>query len=257
MQAQVPARPSPPRLVNDLAGIFTPVQQRLLEQELRRFDDSTSNQIAVVTLPSLDGYAPADMAYEIGKQWGVGQEEDDNGIVVLIKPKTDEESGEVFIAPGYGLEAVIPDAVCKRIIEEEMLPYFRDGQYFMGTKVAVGVLQCLAKGEISKDRYEESFDYVALIIAVSIFVLFLVLAILALRSGSGNDDGYSGGSDDSDDNDRWRRMFTFLALWTLFNNSNSSHSGSWGGFSNDDNDFGGYGGFGGGSFGGGGAGGSW
>ena len=111
--AQVPARPQPQRLVNDLSGLFSSRQVQVLERALVDFADSTSNQIVVVTVPELYGYDKAELAYEIGQQWGVGQKEFDNGLVILIKPKTAYSNGEVFIATGYGLEGAVTDAFAK------------------------------------------------------------------------------------------------------------------------------------------------
>ncbi len=112
----IPDRPEPPRLVNDFAGIFTAQQLASLERDLVAFDDSTSNQITVVTVTDLEGYDVAEYATRIGLDWGVGSEKFDNGIVILIRPKTSSADGKVFIAVGYGLEGVIPDAYAKRII---------------------------------------------------------------------------------------------------------------------------------------------
>ena len=115
----VPSRPSPARLVNDLAGLFTDVQEAEMERMLVAFDDSTSNQITVVTVKDLEGYEASEYATRIGLDWGVGSEKFDNGVVILVKPKT-SSSGEVFIAVGYGLEGAVPDAYAKRIIENVM-----------------------------------------------------------------------------------------------------------------------------------------
>ena len=128
----VPSRPVPQRLVNDYAGLFTWEEKAHLEQALVAFDDSTSNQITVVTVNDLEGYEPAEYATRIGLDWQVGSADFDNGVVVLVKPKTDDSDGQVFIAVGYGLEGAIPDAYAKRIIENEMIPHFREGDYFGG-----------------------------------------------------------------------------------------------------------------------------
>ena len=251
LQAQVPARPVPPRLVNDFAGVFSPTQRQAMERELVAFDDTTSNQITVVTLPSLGGYAAADMAYEIGRQWGVGQAEYDNGVVVLIKPKTADGSGEVFIAPGYGLEGAIPDAVCKRIIEDEMIPYFRENDYYGGVQAALAVLKPLAVGEIRAENYLDDDVLIAFAVAGVLLLAGFILFIVALVKGGKNKDGFNGGGDGDGDNGLGAAMGL---LWLLSHSGNRSHGGSWGGFSGGG---GGFGGFGGGGFGGGGAGGRW
>ena len=117
----IPPRPVPPRLVNDFAGIFTARETLHLEQMLTAFDDSTSNQIAVITTTDLEGLTPAEYATRTGLEWGIGSEKYDNGIVVLVKPKTYSSNGQVNISVGYGLEGAIPDAYAKRIIDNEMM----------------------------------------------------------------------------------------------------------------------------------------
>ena len=84
----IPSRPQPQRLVNDLAGLFSPAQISRLESTLVAFDDSTSNQIAVVTVKDLEGYPASEYATRIGLEWQVGTAEFNNGIVLLVKPKT-------------------------------------------------------------------------------------------------------------------------------------------------------------------------
>ena len=125
----IPERPVPPRLVTDMAGIFSPDKVAQLEKKLVWFNQQTSTQIAIVTVKDLHGYDISDFAFRLGDKWGVGQKGFNNGIVILIKPKTNEEKGRIFIATGYGLEAVVPDAIAKRIVEVEILPEFRKNNY--------------------------------------------------------------------------------------------------------------------------------
>ena len=99
LMAQVPERPQPQRLVNDLADIFSSSQEQRMESALVAFADSTSNQIAVVSVPELYGMDKAQLAFEIGEKWGVGQQKFDNGVVILVKPKVGNSRGEVFTTP--------------------------------------------------------------------------------------------------------------------------------------------------------------
>ena len=147
VQGGIPPKPDPPRLVNDFAGIFTATQSDELEQRLVAFNDSTSNVICVVTVADLEGYDVSEYAYEIGDKWGVRDKDHNNGIVLLVKPKN-ETSGEVAIQVGYDLEAAIPDITCKRIIEREMIPHFKENDYYGGVTAAIEVLCPLAAGEI-------------------------------------------------------------------------------------------------------------
>ncbi|MDE5609894.1 MAG: TPM domain-containing protein [Bacteroidales bacterium] len=245
----VPPAPVPPRLVNDYANIL---QQEAwgFERVLQAFNDSTSNQITIVTLNDLGGYSASQMAFEIGERWGVGNAKYDNGVVILIKPRNDYGAGEVFIAPGYGLEAVLPDAVCKRIIDDEMIPYFRQGEYAEGILAALQVIMPLAAGEISVKEYmpqDEVAIALALIFAI-IAVALVVFAVAVVAAKNKNNKNNGGGSGGQDVN-RGLRMAVLGTLLSMGNASGGSRS-SGGGFGG-----GGFGGFGGGSFGGGGAGG--
>ena len=246
----VPPAPVPPRLVNDYAGIL---QQEAfgLERVLRAFNDSTSNQITIVTLNDLGGYPASQMAYEIGERWGVGNAKYNNGVVILIKPRNDKGAGEVFIAPGYGLEAAMPDAVCKRIIDDEMIPYFRQNKYAEGVLAGLQVIMPLAAGEISVKEYMPEDDVViaiALIFSlIAVGLIFLAVAVVAAKNKNNKNKG--GGSGGNDDVNRGLRTAVLATLLSGMGSSpGRSHSG--GGFGG-----GGFGGFGGGSFGGGGAGG--
>ena len=147
--AQVPARPDPPRLVNDFAGILGDCQW--LEDSLQQIAVETSNQICVVTMNDFGGYDKAMMAYSIGQQWGVGTERHRNGVVILVKPKTEDSKGEAFIATGYGLEGAITDATSTRIVNQEMIPHFKENDYLGGVWAGAQVVRDLATGEYNEE----------------------------------------------------------------------------------------------------------
>ncbi len=243
----IPDRPYPPRLVNDFAGFLKRNEAGALEQKLVAFNDSTSTQIAIVIVKDLAGYAPADYAQRLGEKWGVGQKGLNNGIVILIKPKTDESRGEVFIAPGYGLEGVIPDLVCADIIDNEILPAFNRGEYYLGLDRATDVLMSLASGEFSADQYMKKSGRKSDSFSAAAIIFLIIMFFLLFHSGHSNYRNIS-----------TRRGGLPLWLWlSMMGPGGRSHRGSWGGFSGGGFGGGGFGGFGGGSFGGGGAGGSW
>ncbi|HRY33571.1 MAG TPA: TPM domain-containing protein [Bacteroidales bacterium] len=245
LQAQeIPLRPDPPRLVNDLAEVLDEAQESNLEASLVRFSDSTSNQIVVLTVPDLGGYDKAEFAYTVGEKWGVGQKGFDNGIVILIKPKTGSGRGDVFIAVGYGLEPVIPDATSRQIMEKEMIPQFKKNDYYGGIVNALNILMPLARGEFSHKQYgskkEEAPGWVALIPVAIIIILILIFR------GGRNRHNHIG------------KNLDFLTWMMLLNSMGGGRgSGGWGSGGFGGGGGGGFGGFGGGSFGGGGAGGSW
>lgn len=250
--AQVPQRPTPPRLVNDLAGILTQDEASQMESALVDFANKTSNQIVVAIISDLGGMDKFQMAYSIGEQWKVGQEKFDNGVVILVKPKTAESSGEAYIATGYGLEGALPDAICKRIIEQEMIPLFRENQYYNGIVKALSVIMSIAAGEYSSDEYAAKSDQgsVAGAVIVILFVIFFIIISIA-RKGKGPTNFGGGGK-------RGPGLLEMMILGSMLS-GRGGRSGGFGGGSFGGGSFGGggFGGFGGGSFGGGGAGGSW
>ena len=245
-----PEKPVPPRLVNDFAGMLNSQQINSLENKLVAFSDSTSTQIAIVIVNDLRGYDKADYAQRLAEKWGIGQKGLNNGILILVKAKTRQSPrGDVFIAPGYGLEGVVPDLVCGEIVDYEILPSFRRGDYYGGLDKATNTLMSLARGEFPADQYQKpkSGDLGALMPFI-IFIIIIVIIIFTRSSGGSNQRHIS------------RKGLPLWILLSMMNSGGNRHSGSWGGFSGGGGfggGGGGFGGFGGGSFGGGGAGGSW
>lgn len=244
-----PKRPSPPRLVNDFACIFDQNQVQTLENTLVQFNNQTSTQVAVVTLSDLKGYDAGDYSFQLAEKWGVGQKGKNNGILILIKPKTKDSNGQAFIATGYGVEGAVPDAVARRIVDNEMIPHFKANKYYDGVVAGVNVIMELTYGEYTADAYVQKTSGKAG--AVAFIVVFIFIILIFTMAGRANriKNSSIGGS---------------LPFWMLLSmmgsGSSGRHSGHWGNFNSGGGSFGGgggFGGFGGGSFGGGGAGGSW
>ena len=116
------------KLVYDLADKLDPAQVSQLENKLRYYNDSTSTQIAIVIIPSLDGYDVADYSNRLAREWKIGQKGSNNGLLILAAIK----ERRIRIEVGYGLEGVITDAISKRIIESSIKPNFKSGNYFQG-----------------------------------------------------------------------------------------------------------------------------
>jgi len=244
----IPERPVPPRLVNDFAGMLKAEEIRALEQKLVAFNDSTSTQIAIVIVPSLGGYDKTDYAQQLGEKWGVGQKGLNNGVLILVKSKTADSRGEVRITTGYGVEGPIPDLTCSEIVDREILPAFRNGDYYGGLNNATNTLMSLARREFSAADYGQRAKKStgkSIPFGLLIFIVFIIISMISRGSGGSNKHISTRG----------------LPFWMLMGmmNSGRGSGGSWGGFSGGGGGGGGggFGGFGGGSFGGGGAGGSW
>lgn len=236
------------QLVTDEANIFSQNEVVALTQKLISFDKQTSTQIVVYIKNDLEGYDIADLAQRLGEKWKVGQEGFDNGIVILFKPKTTASKGQIHIATGYGIEGLIPDATANQIVENEMIPFFKQGRIYDGINAGVDVCISLTKEEFTAQAYAEQNQssgggFFFIIIAMVVF-----FSIFGKSRGSRN---YDAGSRSS--------LPLMAALFMM--GSGSSRGSGFGDFSSGSGSFGGggssFGGFGGGGFGGGGAGGSW
>jgi uncharacterized protein len=234
--------PMDKKLVHDFASFFSETERGQLENMLVSYWDTTSTQVAVVTIPTLHGYEINDYATRLFNKWGIGGKEGNNGVLILIKPKTAEEKGEAFIAPGYGMEGVLPDALVNRIVDNEMIPRFKEGANYEGVVAAVTIIFKAAQGEFKANEYMKRTEKKEKKDRKSVFVIILIIIVIIIsqfRSGGGKNLSSKGN----------------LPLWLLLGLLNSGGGrGSFGGFSSGG---GGFGGFGGGRSGGGGAGGSW
>lgn len=216
--------PKSDHLVNDYSGILTPEQRETLETRLVAFNDSTSNQIAVIITPTLYGEEIMDLGTRIGHEWGIGQEKLDNGVLILIKSKTAEEpDGDVAILPGYGLEGALPDAFCMHIIDDKMIPSLAEGDYYTALVEALDVIESVCVGEYSYEQYKKE-DRIGNIIASIIVIVFF-----------------------------WALFKSIFKKGTRGGGGSYTHGGWSSGWSSGGHSSGGFSGFGGGGFGGGGA----
>ncbi len=217
-----PEIPSLKNYVNDFTGTLTTDQMRYLEQALREFDDSTSTQIVVLMINSLNGYPIEMYANEVAEKNKIGTKEHDNGILFLIAKKDRKMRIEV----GYGLEGALPDALASSILRNEVAPFFKRGDYYKGIVAGLSAIIKATKGEYTGKPKKKESDPIG--VFVFYMILFFIFFILASRRRGGRGGGiiYYGGG--------------------FGGGGFSSGGGSFGGFSG-----------GGGSFGGGGASGSW
>ena len=220
VQAQIPQRPVPPRLVNDFAGLLNPAESHYLERSLVAFDDSTSNQICLVIVNDLQGMDVLDLAFKIGEQWQVGQKALINGLVLLIKTKTDTRRSchSHRLRPGSGAYRCCR----KRIIEEEILPQFRQDRYFEGIQAGLDRIKLIASGEYS---YSSSEGDGAAVFAF--FVLFVVFIIVFLALVGKKHKGKNGGSDGNKGKGGLSDLSKAIILSSMLGGRN--RGGSWGG----------------------------
>ncbi|MGN7821614.1 TPM domain-containing protein [Chitinophaga sp. 22536] len=233
----IPPRPNPPTLVNDFAGILLKDEDERLEQKLVAYDDSTSTQIAIVTLKSVGDYDVSQVALKILRDWGIGRKGKNNGILILVSM----EDRKIRIETGYGMEGAVPDAVANEIIAQIIKPAFREGQYYQGLDKAVDAIIKAAAGEYKGDPRQSKPGISPGAIFLLILVIVIIISIISRGGGGGGGTTYNrrGG---------W--------IWPVIGSMGGFGRGGGGGWSGGGGG-GGFGGFGGGSGGGGGASGSW
>jgi uncharacterized protein len=223
--------------VHDEAKVLSPATAQQLEGALKIFEDSTSNQIAILIVPSLEGEAVEDYTLRVAEAWKLGDKDRDNGVLLLISIN----DRKVRIEVGYGLEGPLPDAMCSRIIRNEIAPGFRRGDYDAGVAAGVrGIMEAI-KGEYKgtdsplrpKGKRGNSL--------ITLLVIFIVIAVISRIGGKGNRGGGNNGGG-------WSSGAGWFAAGMLLGGG-GGRGGSGGGF-------GGFSG-GGGGFGGGGSSGSW
>jgi len=238
----LPNPQSPARLYNDFTkgkNILTDEQKDFLERKLVAYDDSTSNQVAVVIVDDLQDYEANEYATALGRKWGIGGKEFSNGVLVLISTGGGDGNRDAYIAVGYGLEGAIPDVTAKSILENFLIPNFKNGDYFRGLNESTDEIIKAAAGE-----YKAPAGYGSRNRGLKLWQIILLFLIIWIVLGVASGGGKGGGGYAS------RRGYRGFWGPTL-------GGGGWGGGGFGGGSGGGFGGFGGGGFGGGGAGGKW
>lgn len=269
------AQPSFPELsgpVVDKASLLSTQEAKVLSQTLRNFEKNSTNQLVLLTLQTLQGYEIEEYAYQLGRHWGIGQKGKDNGVLLIVAPN----ERKVRIEVGYGLEGVLTDKISFDIIQEKILPAFKNGNYTQGIQSGIkSIINELEGKSISQNENPQTITQYLMNNIIGV-IFILVFAFFSLREVI------------SSKKARGIRLYlaliiativatlvyfpfheivialvawvlTFMQIYTFGSSSSSStlgSSNSYGGGSSSFSDFGGFSG-GGGSFGGGGASGSW
>jgi len=248
LQAQdyLPEKPKNQTSVYDNAKMMSGFEAKSLEQKLIRYNDTTSTQIVVITVNSLQGNDVAIYATELAHKWGIGQAGKDNGVLILAS----KDDRKITIRTGYGVEHLLTDALSRRIIENIIKPAFKQKNFYGGFDEATSAIMQIMNGEY-EGKPERSSDGGGIPFAL-IFIIFMIIMMILSRKnrrGGGKNGGKKSGG------------FSLLDAIILSNMGKGSYrGGGFGGGSSGSGSFGGggfSGGFGGGGFGGGGASGGW
>ena len=230
----VPAKPN--QLVNDWGDMLSASEEQSLEQKLDAESDSSSTQIAVLTIRQLNGFDIAQLSFKIGDAWGIGGPSQDNGVLILVS----KDDREVFIATGKGMEGYVTDVLAKRIIENIIIPDFKEGNFYQGLDEGTEAIIKLASGQFV-DEIPNRPQNGPPAAGVFIIIVIIIIIIWIINRFRGRGGGYISR----------RGYYPRPWLW----GGGFGGGGFGGGFGGGGG--GGFGGFGGGSFGGGGAGGRW
>lgn len=239
MAQQFPEKPE--GFVNDYAHVLSPVQVAMLDHKLSAYRDSTSNEIAIMTVDSLQGYAIDQFSLKVLDTWGIGQHDKRNGVLIFVAVKNRQMRIEV----GYGLEGSLPDIIAGHIVRNILQPNFRRGNFYQGFDQATTAIMKQIAGEYKPEKKKGNGG-----VNYGFWILFIIAAIIyitVIRRDGKNSGGKGGG--------RGRRRRTYGSSGIIFLPGWGGGWSSGGGFGG-----GGFGGFsGGGGFagGGGGASGGW
>ena len=246
-QFQIPDVPKEQTSVYDDASVnlLSTDQEKVLEQKLIRYSDSTSTQIVIAIINSTKGEDINFMGAQWGQKWGIGQAKKDNGILILLA----KDDRKIAINTGYGVEGSLTDLMSKRIIENVILPQFKQGDFYGGLNKGTDAVFQVLNGEFKEDHDFSNQDGFPFDTFLPFIIFFVILIILSNRNRK-NGGGKSGGR---------KRGIDLLDVIILSNMGRSGRSrGSFGSGGFGGSSSGGFGGgFGGGGFGGGGASGGW
>lgn len=226
------------RVVDD-ANLLTYPEEVAITADLKALEDKSSDQVVVVTLPSLQGYTIEDFGYQLGRHWGIGTERFDNGVILLVAP----DERKVRIEVGRGLEGTLTDALSRIVIESTILPRFREGDFAAGIKDGVRDIILVLTGDAAEvekrgkarhDADNSTLDWILVILWLAIWLYILYSIWRGVRSATRTKQGPAG---------------SILVPGTTWSNG----AGGWKGSGGSSGGFSG----GGGSFGGGGASGGW
>jgi len=249
-QFDIPEIPEEQTSVYDYISMLSSNEKNSLENKLIKYSDTTSTQIVVSIIPTTKGENIMYLATQWAHKWGVGgSKEKDNGVFILLA----RDDRKIAIATGYGVEHLLTDAMSRRIIERDIIPYFKQNDYYGGLNRGADAIFEVLNGEYQGTRQSNSSEF-PIGFVVLLFIIFIIILISISKSrGGGNGTDHFGGKRNTT-----RDILEAIILSNSGRGGYRSGSGGFGGGFGGGSSGGGFGGgFGGGGFGGGGASGGW
>ncbi|MBT8394912.1 MAG: TPM domain-containing protein [Flavobacteriaceae bacterium] len=245
-QFEIPEKPDFQTSVYDYINLLSPTQKSNLEQKLVKYSDTTSTQIVLAIISSTEGEYINYLATNWAEEWGIGQAKEDNGVFILLA----KDDRKINISTGFGVEHLLTDRMCSRIINSDIIPFFKQNDYYGGLNNGSDTIFKVLSGEYQGTRQSDSSDFpvIVIIFLIIIFIIFII-AIAKSKGGGGGSRRYRSNKND---------ILEAIILSKMGKGRFGRKSGGFGGWSGGSSSGGGFGGgFGGGSFGGGGASGGW
>ena len=236
-QFTIPKKPDFQTSIYDYAQLLSAKDKAALEEKLIKYSDSTSTQIVVVTVETINNESIGILAPKWAHEWGIGQAKEDNGVFILLAKK----ERKIGIAPGYGVEDRITAGIGGEIIRKIITPEFKTGNYYKGLDKGADAIFDVLKGKYKGERKKNKEK--GLPILPIIIIVIVILALISKSKNSGGNSGNSGAGP------------SLLDVIILSSLGRSGGGFGGGGSSSDGGGFGG--GFGGGGFSGGGSSGDW
>ena len=236
--------------VYDYVGLLQPNQKKALENKLIKYSDTTSTQIVVAIIGSTEGEYINYLGTQWAQKWGIGDADKDNGIFILLA----RDDRKIGITTGYGTEHLLTDAMSRRIIERDIIPYFKQNDYYGGLNRGADAIFEVMQGEYQGTRQSSGTELPIgmLVFLLIVFIIILISISKNRRGGNNGTDSFGGGRNTS------RDILEAIILSNSGRGGYRSGSGGFGGGFGGGSSGGGFGGgFGGGGFGGGGASGGW
>ena len=248
-QFEIPEKPAQETSVYDYIDLLSAVEEKNLEEKLIRYSDTTSTQIVVATISSTQGENIMYLGAQWAHAWGIGQEKEDNGVLILLA----KDDRKIAINTGYGVEHLLTDAMSRRIIERDIIPYFKQNDYYGGLNRGADAIFEVLQGEYQADPVSSSPTGVPIGLIIFLIVMFIIFIIAISKGRKGG-----GGRRFRRHDDSGRDILEAILLSRAGRGGFRRSSGGFGGFGGSSGGGGGFsGGFGGGGFGGGGASGGW
>jgi len=242
-----PTKTSDQTSVYDYINLLSSNEKNSLEQKLIKYSDTTSTQIVIAIVSTLNDDDITLVAAKWGQEWGIGQAKEDNGVLILLA----KDDRKIDISTGYGLEYRLTDIMAERIINRIIIPEFKKGDFYSGLDKGSDAIFAALNGEFKGTRQSNSNDF-PIGFFIVLFLIFIIILISITKHRRGGNGGSGGTKTDG------TSIWDAIILSNMGRGSYGGSSGGFGGSSGGSFGGGGFGGgFGGGGFGGGGASGGW